>query len=282
MRGRTLRLSHSSVGPLEFISYLGLTSRVSLIASPDIDLPRALSRGEIFPVFQPEVDLASGMVVAVEALCRWLHPERGMISPAEFIPVAESTGDIHELGQFMLEKSLAAAAAWRESGADISVSVNVSPLQFEGPTFVEDLADRIRSRGLQDGALTVEITESMPVIHPSTLATRLEQLRSLGVGLALDDYGTGHSSADRVTRLPWTEIKIDRTLVQSNDADAVRGREGVMAEALARGLRVVAEGVETAAQLTMVRELGCHRAQGYLLGRPMPAVDIDELLAAAS
>lgn len=255
---------------------------MSLTPPQNFDLHRALSRGEIFAVFQPEIDLTTGVVVAVEALCRWLHPATGMIAPADFIPDAERTGAIHELGQFMLETCLTAAADWRDSGADISVSVNVSPLQFDAPTFVEDLAERIRSRGLQDGALTVEITESMPVAHPETLAARLGQLRSLGVGLALDDYGTGHSSAAQVTRLPWTEIKIDRTLVQSNDADAVHGRESVMHEARVRGLTVVAEGVETSAQLTMVRDLGCHRAQGYLLGRPMPAAEIDELLTTAS
>ena len=134
--------------------------------TPEHDLPRARSRGEILPGFQPEVDLMTGAIVAVEALCRWLHPEDGMIGPADFIPIAERTGDIHQLGQFMLEECLNAAASWREAGADISVSVNVSPLQFDDPTFVEDLADRIRSRGLQDGALTVEITEGVPVAHP--------------------------------------------------------------------------------------------------------------------
>lgn len=249
-----------------------------MTAYPELDLHRALSHGELFPVFQPQVDLATGAIVAVEALCRWRHPDHGLIPPSEFIPVAESTGDIHLLGQFMLETCLDATAVWRERQADLSVSVNVSPMQFEGPTFVEDLAERIRSRGLQDGALTVEITESLPVLHPHVLAGRLGQLRALGVGLALDDYGVGHSSAAQITRLPWTEVKIDRAFVQSNDAESVRVRKAVMSTAITRGLTVVAEGVETSEQLRMVRELGCHRAQGYLLGRPMAAADIDVLL----
>jgi EAL domain-containing protein (putative c-di-GMP-specific phosphodiesterase class I) len=246
----------------------------------EADLRLAVGRPEMFAVFQPQIDLGTGSVVAVEGLCRWRHPEHGMIAPDLFIPLAERSGIIHELGAFMVDECVAAAEIWRDDGQSVEVSVNVSPLQLEELAFWDHLTDRLHDQDLVPSALTLEITESMPLVIPEVVVPRLGALRSRGLGVALDDFGTGHASADQLDLLPVTEVKLDRSLIHAHVVGVPDGLAGIMVLARARGLRVVAEGIETPAHLELARSLGCDRAQGFMLGMPMARSDVDLLLAA--
>lgn len=241
------------------------------------DLHGAVDRDEIAAWFQPQVDVATGRIVAVEALSRWRHPVRGLVSPLVFIPAAEDTGLIHEIGAFMLREGCRHAARWRDSGLDLDVSVNVSAVQLSRPGVFEQLRDLLEMYELPDGTLTIEITESQLIADLKDVATRLAQLQSFGLGVSLDDFGTGHSSLAQLQDLPITELKIDRSLIQQlTIGGALIGVAVTLLQE--RGVRVVAEGVETDEQLERVRELRCERAQGYLFGRPMPVDEVDDVL----
>lgn len=243
------------------------------------DLDVALDHDEIYAVFQPQISLVDGAIVAVEALCRWRHPERGLVAPDEFIALAEETGAIQDLGRFMLDQCLAAVDSWRAEGRDIEVSVNVSPVQLEDSRFADYLAAELHRRSLPAHALTIEITEARPVIDLDAIVPRLRVLREHGLGVSLDDFGIGYASIDQLERLPVTELKLDRSLIQNPGSPHLPLAETV-ARAHERGLRVVAEGIETSAHLQIARDLGCDRAQGYLLGMPMSKQDVDAMLAA--
>jgi EAL domain-containing protein (putative c-di-GMP-specific phosphodiesterase class I) len=195
-----------------------------------------------------------------------------------FIPVAEATGLIHELGRFMLEECLAAADQWRSTGREVEISVNVSPVQLTTPTFSADLAAKVLERLSTPTALTIEITESLPLPNLDEIVPRLDELRSLDVGVSLDDFGSGHTSVEQLRRLPLTEVKFDRSLIQGKAADARRTLQDAAARAKELGLRTVAEGVETSAHLELAREVGCDRAQGFLLGAPMRLAEVDAIL----
>lgn len=225
--------------------------------------------------FQPQIDLASGRIVAAEALCRWRHPEAGWIPPVEFIPVAEDAGFIDEIGRFMAEECCAALAE-----LPIDVSVNVSPYQLESPSFTEWLADRLAAVETRGGALTLEITESRAIEDVAPVLRRLEPLRELGVGVALDDFGSGHASVTQLKRLHGTEVKLDRTLLADPTPQALEQMAEVVEVARSSGIRVVAEGIEAAADLDLARRLRCDRGQGYLIGRPMPREELERLVAA--
>ncbi|MET1051273.1 MAG: EAL domain-containing protein [Mycetocola sp.] len=244
------------------------------------ELHGAVERHEIVPYFQPQIDVDSGRVVAVEALARWQHPSRGMVLPAEFIPAAEHSGDITEIGAFMLQEGCHHAARWHSCGITVGVSVNVSALQLASSDFFHQLRELLVEYVLPAGTLTIEITESQLISDHDTVAARLRQLRAFGLGISLDDFGTGRSSLSQFRDLPITELKIDRLLVQDGAHD-----DALIAVAVdllrERGVRVVAEGVETAEHLERVQELHCDRAQGFLLGRPMPVDDVDVVLAQA-
>ena len=242
------------------------------------ELRTDLRSGGVYAVFQPLIEIATGVLVGVEGLCRW-HRSRGpVIQPEVFIPVAESTGLIHELGRFMLDECLAAADRWRTAGHDVEVSENVSPLQLTTPTFSADLAAKMIERLSTPTALTIEITESLPLRDLNEIVPRLEELRSTDVGVSLDDFGSGHTSVAQLRRLPLTEVKFDRTLIQSESATARRTLQDAAAKAKELGLRTVAEGVETSAHLELAREVGCDRAQGFLLGAPMRLAEVDAIL----
>ncbi|WP_159499311.1 EAL domain-containing protein [Microbacterium sp. 18062] len=252
-----------------------------VVQFPDLaeDLDVAVRDGQLAAVFQPQIDLGSGRIVAVEGLCRWVHPRHGPIAPDEFIPLAESTGAIHGIGRFMIDECIAAADRWSSVAARIGVSVNVSPLQLTA-RFADELRDRWRRCELPDDALTLEITESLPVTDLEASVPRLAALREVGIGISLDDYGTGHASIAQIDRLPVTEVKLDRSLIQSYASSPADEIANVVAFAHDRELRVVAEGIESVDQLDFARDVGCDRAQGYLLGNPMPATWIEELLSA--
>lgn len=231
-------------------------------------------------MFQPQFAMQSGDVVAVEALARWQHPIHGLIPPDVFIPLAEESGVIHELGRFMLSAGLSAVDDWQEAGSCIEVSVNVSPSQLNDVGFFGLLADALACRSMPTHALTIEITESLPITDFDIVVPRLQRLRSMGLGLSLDDFGTGYAGADQLERLPITEVKIDKSLIQSGDERITSVAHATVEQAHRNGLCVVAEGIETTAHLDFARALHCDRAQGFLLGRPMVRSAIDQLIAA--
>lgn len=243
------------------------------------DLSTALSRGQIFAAFQPQINLADGSIGAAEVLCRWRHPRHGLVPPDQFIPLAEETGAIAAIGRSMLDQGLRALASWRRRGLPIDVSVNVSPLQLSTADLVEHLAERIEAHPLPAGSLTVEVTESRPLRNFADTVSRLRTLRDLGIGVALDDFGAGHASPKHLEELPITEVKLDRTLIQSESESTSRELADRLRGARARNLRVVAEGVETLSHLRRAKELLCDRAQGFLFGRPMDISSFDALLA---
>ncbi len=242
-------------------------------------LDGAVDRGEIFAVYQPQVDLTGGAIVGAEALARWRHPRFGLVPAEKFIPLAEATGSIHRIGRFMLDECLATLDRWRADGRSIGISVNVSALQLVTSTFTDYLGEQLRARRLPDQTLTIEVTESRALPDEKAILPRLTALVSRGLGVALDDFGTGHASPSQVERLPVTELKLDRSLIQ-RPADQI---PGPLAEAISlareHGIRLVAEGIETAAHLRSAVVIGCDRAQGYLFGGPMLPVDFRALLA---
>jgi|GEM_PF-578670 len=250
---------------------------------PDLaaDLRGAVARGEISAWFQPQLDTTTGEIVAAEALCRWRHPELGSIGPATFIPVAEDAGLIGEIGRFMAEQCFAALEDWSSSDRPLDISVNVSPVQLRTSEFIDWLAAEVAARVFAGGQLTIEITESRPIADVDVVVRRLEVLRDLGVGVAIDDFGAGHASLAQLERLHGTEVKLDRSLVSDLSDRATAEMANAISVAQRSGIRVVAEGVETAEHLDRVARLGCDRAQGYLISRPMPAHEFAAALTGA-
>ena len=242
------------------------------------DLYGAIDRGEIVAHYQPQIDLGTDTIVAAEALARWNHPELGFISPGVFIPIAEETAIIHTLGRFMIDEVLKSVATWQAHGVALEVSVNVSATQLTTLEFFDRLDADVVQFALAPNAVTIEITESHPVLDTPSIGVRLDELRQRGLGISIDDYGVGHSSLQQLERMPATELKIDQSLVQDESAEALALMTAVIELAHWRGLRVVAEGVETPAQLERMRGLKCDRAQGYLLGMPMPLEELQRLI----
>src|SRR4051794_29857443 len=246
------------------------------------ELRQALGRGELTLVYQPQLDLATGRIEGVEALARWDHPERGPVPPGEFVPVAEASGLIMPLGAWVLREACRQAAAWRREGLALTMAVNVSPAQLRHPDGLEAVGEALRASGLEPGVLGLEITEGVLMETFGRAADEvLRGLAARGVGLAIDDFGTGYSSLAYLRRLPARRIKVDRSFVRGIGADpedeAVVRAIVTLGHAL--GKAVVAEGVETEVQLAFLRELGCDAAQGFLLARPQPAVEVRQLLA---
>ncbi len=240
------------------------------------ELRRGLERGEIVPYFQPIVDLDGGRVVGFEVLVRWLHPDRGLLLPGQFLPLAEEAGLMGELGERMLRDSLAQLARWRAVGlsfARCSLSVNVASQQLVDDSFIDVVDDALSETGIDAGSLWLELTETALMADTSAATRALRGLRGLGLHLAVDDFGTGYSSLTYLKRFPVEAIKIDRSFVTGLglEADDTSIVEAVVRLGHSLGLTVVAEGVETPLQLNRLRELGCDRAQGYLFGRPRPA-----------
>jgi len=243
------------------------------------DLDGAVARGEMLAHFQPQIDVHSGRIVAVEALARWRHPELGMVPPDVFIPLAEANDLIGEIGDFMIDEGARCAAEWNAGEHRVDVAVNVSPRQLVTLDFLDHLQSNLDLHSLPAENLTIEITESLPVIEVPEVNERLLQLRAIGLGISVDDFGTGHTSLEQLHTLPLTEVKIDQSLIRGL-ASARDLIEEVIEVAHGRGLRVVAEGVETDEHFALVRELDCDRAQGYYFGRPMEESEITRLLAA--
>lgn len=244
-----------------------------------LDLSSALERGQLFAHFQPQQDLATGRIVSVEALCRWRHPVLGLLSPSMFIPLAEESGVIHDIGIFMLEQSYSAAIDWQRNGMHLEISVNVSATQLTTADFSDRVLRTVRQSPLPPRTLTVEITESVPILDLALVVSRLKLLRESGLGVSIDDFGTGHTSVSQLDDLPVTELKLDQSLVQSESDSVIAELARLLDYVHERDIRVVAEGVETFSDLDRVRHMGCDRAQGYLIGAPMARDDLESLLA---
>jgi diguanylate cyclase (GGDEF)-like protein/PAS domain S-box-containing protein len=247
-------------------------SRIELEA----DLRHALERAELVLHFQPMVRLATGVIVGGEALLRWQHPRRGLLSPGAFIPLAEETDLIVPIGRWVLEEACGYAAAWPAGSATegaLRVSVNLSGRQLQGPVLVDEVREALRTSGLPPERLILEVTESLPLLETPIMAARLRELRALGVSLAIDDFGTGYSSLSYLRLLPMDILKIDRSFVDGIEGEG-RGSpllRGIVDLAKAMQLKVTAEGIETEAQAVALREFGCDFAQGFLFARPLEA-----------
>jgi len=242
------------------------------------ELRLALDRGEMVAYYQPIIELATGRVVAVEALVRWNHPTRGLVPPDSFIPIAESTGLITELGAQVLDHACVDGARWLAEGRRLQIAVNASAVQLTDPAFADTVRIALQSSGLPPTQLSLEVTESAAFGDLAAVTRTLGALIAGGVNVALDDFGTGYSSLSMLKRLPVTGLKIDRTFIaglgQTEDDRIV---SGVVHLGLALGLNIVAEGVEHSEQATSLRSLGCQYGQGYLWS---PAVPERELMAA--
>jgi diguanylate cyclase (GGDEF)-like protein len=234
--------------------------------------------GELVLHYQPKADLPSGAIKSVEALVRWQHPERGLLPPGEFIPLAESTGLIRPLTMAVMRVALAQIAAWAQEGLFLRVAVNVSAKCLSDNTFPDQVLDLLRQAGVPVGALEIEITESAIMSDPERALGVLEALHAAGISLAIDDFGTGYSSMAYLKRLPINDIKIDRAFVTNMDQDASDAAIVRTSIQLAHslGMSVVAEGVETGPVLAQLTELGCDHAQGYYLSKPLPAGELAE------
>lgn len=243
-------------------------------------LPRALERGELFLVYQPKLDLASGRVTGVEALMRWRHPSMGMISPLQFIPIAEDTGLIASFGHWALEVACRDARTWQDQGHRVQVSVNLSARQLDRPELADDVAEVLAAARLDPRQLELEITESGVMRNPTQAAARLQELRDLGVSLAIDDFGTGYSSLSYLRNFPLSTLKIDRSFVKDlpADGDAAALTAGIIGLAHRLRMKVVAEGVETLEQLGYLRANGCDEIQGYYLSKPIAADEMSRFL----
>lgn len=253
----------------------------------DTDLRLAVERQEFEVYYQPQVTLADGRISELEALIRWHHPTRGLVPPLEFIPVAEEIGLIPVIGCWVLEQACRQVAEWqtrfpRETGdAPLAVSVNLSVKQIATRDFVGMVAGIVSASGLHPRSLKLEITESFAVAEPERTCSMLQELRALGIRMYLDDFGTGYSNLGYLHRLPLDAIKIDRSFVMQMDEGPTQRQVVHTVRELARniGVAAVAEGVERAEQLQALRELGCEAAQGYLISRPVPAAEMERLLA---
>ncbi|HEX9564521.1 MAG TPA: EAL domain-containing protein [Gemmatimonadaceae bacterium] len=247
------------------------------------DLRGALGRGEFALQFQPILNLDSGAVAGLEALVRWDHPQRGRIAPLDFIPIAEQSGAIMDLGRWILAEACRSCVGWDAATPDaagLSVTVNVSGRELREPAFVEHVRLALGSSGLAPHRLVLELTENILVGNDQSTIDRLRALKELGVLLAIDDFGTGYSSLSYLQQFPVDIIKIDKSFV---DDLGILGDESPLSRAVvslgsALSLRTIAEGVETEGQFTRLRELGCPYAQGYLFARPLAGADVPSFL----
>jgi diguanylate cyclase (GGDEF)-like protein len=248
------------------------------------ELQDALDRDELFVEYQPIYSVMTGRIVATEALVRWQHPVRGLVPPAEFIPLAEQSGLIDDLERSVLSEACEQTASWRAIWPEAVVSVNLSVRHLNHPNVVDDVAAALDAAGLDPIGLILEITESVLMDDVSSGCRALERLRDLGVRLAIDDFGTGHSSLSQLSKLRVDILKIDKSFVaelsDGEGADTIVGVVVRLAQIL--GLRTVAEGVEEPAQLAALRRAGCDEAQGFMLARPAPADAVTKLLIAAN
>ena len=245
------------------------------------NLRRALERNEFVLHYQPKVDVASGRVTGVEALVRWQRPSKPLLMPLQFIPLAEETGLIVPIGAWVLNTACAQSKALRAQGmANVRVAVNVSARQLRHENLFQDVARALEEHELDASALELEITESVVIQSPEQAITLLSKLKEMGIRLSIDDFGTGYSSLSYLKRLPIDAVKIDRSFIRDlpdDNDDAVITR-AIIAMAHSLKLSVIAEGVETDAQLAFLRQHGCDEMQGYYFSKPVPADQLSSLI----
>ena len=229
-------------------------------------------------VYQPQVESMTGKPVGAEALIRWINPKFGEISPSEFIEVAETTGLIVQIGQFILNQACRDALAWDD---EISISVNVSPIQLSRGDVVQDVYNALKISGLAPHRLIIELTESSFIGDEAELLQKMDKLRGLGVSIVLDDFGTGYSSLGYLARFRMDKIKVDqsfvRNIAKSDTNQAILRSIKVLADGF--GIKVLCEGVETESDLRVVQQLGCHEIQGFYFGKPQSTFDMIRFLA---
>jgi diguanylate cyclase (GGDEF)-like protein len=254
----------------------GMDQRAKARRGLELELRQAISDGGLETHYQPVVTIEDGKISSCEALLRWRHPERGMISPAEFIPIAEDSGLINELGQWVLNAACAEAVHWPDQ---VRVAVNVSPVQFRSQTLALNVAAALAASGLPASRLELEITEAV-LIHDDAALDALHQLRKLGVRIALDDFGTGYSSLSYLQRFPFDKIKIDRSFIRDIAGPGASSSivQAVVNIAAASDMMTTAEGVETEQQRNLLYILGCNEMQGYLFSPAVPAAEVRRLL----
>jgi EAL domain-containing protein (putative c-di-GMP-specific phosphodiesterase class I) len=272
------RAKTESRGTFSFFE-AGMDARAQSRRKIEVELRDAIQHDVLKPHYQPLVDLSSGRITGFEALVRWPHPDRGMVSPGEFIPVAEETGLINALGVMMLRRSCTDAAQWPD---DVRIAVNLSPAQFRTSNLLSIVMDTLKQSGLSPRRLELEITETLLLEKSSQVLASLHALRALGVRISMDDFGTGYSSLSYLRSFPFDKIKVDQSFVRgldsNRDAQAIIRSIASLGKGL--GVTITAEGVETEAELSCLRAEGCHEGQGFLFSRARPNVEIVELLKA--
>ncbi|MBM4124825.1 MAG: EAL domain-containing protein, partial [Nitrospira sp.] len=246
-------------------------------------LRKALGRDEFELYYQPQVDIRRWQIIGVEALIRWRHPDLGLVPPAQFIPLAEETGLIAPIGEWVLRTACTHHKAWLSAGLPpIRMSVNLSSLQFDQPDLCDIVQQILRNTAMPPECLDLELTEGILMRDAAATIKTLQRLKQLGLALAIDDFGTGYSSLSYLKRFPLDTLKIDRAFIRdvTNNADDAAITTAIIAMAHSLKLRVMAEGVETDAQLAFLREQGCDELQGYLVSKPIPAQDLPQFLRA--
>ncbi len=247
-------------------------------------LRRALERDQFALHYQPKVDMATGQITGVEALLRWTHPELGVLSPMQFIPLAEETGLIVPIGRWVLREACAQNMAWQRRGLrPVSMAVNLSPRQFADEHLLQDVDEALASSGMSPELLQLEVTESMVMRNVSRAIRVLDAIQSRGIRLAIDDFGTGYSSMSLMKQFPIDTIKIDRSFVRDlpNDAEDQAIAQAIISMGKALGMTVIAEGVETVEQQAFLRSHACDEMQGYLFSKPLPPAQLASLLRSA-
>lgn len=255
----------------------GMDERLQNRLALERDLRHAVTKEEFELHYQPLFDLGTNRIVGCEALMRWQHPDRGLVSPAEFIPVAEDTGLIKPLGAWALKTACHVAASWPE---DLTVAVNLSVIQFQGQNLLSDIRDALSTSGLAPRRLELEITESIILAQTEVVLGILSEIKAMGVKISMDDFGTGYSSLSYLQKFPFDKIKIDRSFVDGIDskADSRAIVHAITSMSRSLGMTTTGEGVETEQELQILRENGCTQVQGYLISRPVPAATIATLL----
>ena len=249
----------------------------------DNSMPMGLSNGDFYLHYQPQLDLKNDTVIAVEALLRWRHPELGMIPPDRFIPLAEDSGFIIKLGEWVLRTACMQCAEWQKSGtAPLRIAVNVSGRQFSEPDFVDMVAAALTDSGLSPGLLELELTESLLISNEQKALQKLQLLKNMGIYLALDDFGTGYSSLAYLKHFPLDRLKIDKSFINDilSDPDDAAITEAIIAMGHSLKLKVIAEGVETREQLVFLEDRGCDEMQGYFLSKPLSEHDLNTFITA--
>jgi EAL domain-containing protein (putative c-di-GMP-specific phosphodiesterase class I) len=254
-----------------------ITERLEL----EMELRHAIGNKELFLAYQPKVEMASGKMVGMEALLRWQHPEKGMIPPARFIPVAEESGLISEIGEWVLREACMQVREWQAQGyRAVPIAVNVSGVQFKRGRCGECLRNVLNETKISPELIEIEITESVLMELGESGRQIMNEIRALGVRLALDDFGTGYSSLSRLKSFPLDFLKIDQSFIRSleTDPDDAAIVRAVLSMAQEMSLRVIAEGVETQQQLDILKRLHCEEYQGYLFSKPVRPREIEQYL----